>query len=459
MEGGEKSPGRGAWASQLGFILAAAGSAVGLGNIWRFPYQAGTSGGAIFVFFYLVFVVLLAFPVMVAEVTIGRHTKRNPVGAFKAVRPRTPWFLVGGLGVLTGLAILSYYSVVAGWTLGYLVKTFMGQFQHLGSSGETKSIFGQYVGSPLWSLVGVGLFLVMTMSIIACGVQKGIERISKIFMPLMILLLVLLVVRSVTLPGSGDGIDFYLYPDFSEVTTQTIVSALGQSFFSLSLGMGAMITYGSYLSSKSRVFASSAWICLADTSIALLSGLAIFPALFAFGLEPGQGAGLVFIVIPNIFGKLPFGQLFGLIFFLLLVLAALTSTISLLEVVTSYIVDEWKWPRKRASVLTTAVTFLLAVPSALSTGAVGALGKIYRQGGEDKGFLDFMDLVFGNFALVIGALMIAVFTGWVWKRSDLFRELGEGGSGARRVLLWTWYVILKTLCPVGIILILVSLIR
>jgi NSS family neurotransmitter:Na+ symporter len=458
MQPQEDAKGRGAWASQLGFILAAAGSAIGLGNIWRFPYQTGTSGGAIFVLFYLLCVVLLAFPVMVAEVAIGRTARRNPVGAFKALSPNRPWFLVGGLGVLTGLAILSYYSVVAGWTLGYLLKTAAGQFQHLAGSDETGRIFSSYVSSPLWSLAGLAAFLFLTMSVIAAGVQKGIERISKIFMPLMLVLLLVLVVRSVTLPGSGAGVDFYLKPDFSKVTSQTVVCALGQAFFSLSLGMGAMITYGSYLGRKSNVFSSSAWICLADTSIALLAGLAIFPALFAFGLEPGQGAGLVFIVIPNIFGKLPLGQAFGTIFFLLLVLAALTSTISLLEVVTAYIVDEWKWSRGKAAFLTTLVTFLVAVPSALSTGAVHALGCLYKADGKEQGFLDLMDLVFGNFSLVIGALFIAIFTGWVWKRSELFKELTEKKSSVTNALLWGWYALLKVLCPIGILVILGNLV-
>ena len=458
MQAGEETKGRGSWASQLGFILAAAGSAIGLGNIWRFPYMTGTMGGAIFVFIYICCVVFLAFPVMVAEITIGRTTKRNPVGAFKALSPGRPWLLVGSLGVVTGIAILSYYGVIAGWTLGYLLMTAFGKFQQLAGPGETGRIFSSYVSSPVWSLVGLAAFLLMTMAVIVGGVQKGIERVNKIFMPLLFLLLIILVVRAVTLPGCGKGLAFYLMPDFGEVTPRTVVAALGQAFFSLSLGMGAMITYGSYLGKKSNVFACSGWICLADTSVAFLAGLAIFPALFSFGLEPGQGPGLVFIVIPQVFGKMPFGQFFGAIFFILLILAALTSTISLLEVVTAYIVDEWKWSRTRAALATTLLCFLLGTPSALSTGAVGRLGALYKAGGKDQGFLDLMDLVFGNLSLVIGALFIAVFTGWAWKRADLFREVTQSSSPAVRVLLWVWYVLVKILCPIGILAILGNLI-
>jgi len=443
---------RGTWASQLGFILAAAGSAVGLGNIWRFPYVAGVNGGAIFVLIYVMSVIFIAFPVMVAEILIGRTTKRNPVGAFKTLSPRKQWFLVGGLGVLTGLGILSYYSVVAGWTVGYLLMTIAGKFQAITTPADTGKIFSSYVSSPLWSIAGLGVFLLMTLLVVIGGVEKGIERVSKIFMPILFILLLILVIRAITLPGSFPGISFYLKPDFSEVTPRTFLSASGQSFFSLSLGMGAMITYGSYLEKRGNIFSCAGWVCFTDTMVALLAGLAIFPAIFSTGLKPDEGPGLVFITIPNIFSKIPLGQFFGTLFFILLILAALTSTISLLEVVTAFTIDELKWSRKKGAIIATSLCFILGVPSALSTGAVKTLGAIYKMGGKEQGFLDLMDLIFGNISLLIGGFFISLFAGWVWNRAEIFKELIESKTG-QNYFLKVWYLLLKYVCPIVIFII------
>lgn len=445
------------WGSKLGFILAAAGSAIGLGNIWRFPYTAGEGGGAVFVLIYLVFVVFLGFPVMVSEITIGRHAQRSTVGAYRSINGGRLWQGVGGLGVITGIMILSYYGVIAGWTVGYVVKVVMGQFAG-GVDGEsTLSIFSGYVSNPLWSLVGLFGFIALTTVVVLGGIKKGIERLSKILMPILLSLLVLVVIRSVTLPGAGRGIAFYLWPDFSRLSGEVLMEALGQAFFSLSLGMGVMITYGSYISKKEDIVTSAAWVCAFDSSIAFMAGLAIFPALFAIGLDPAQGPGLIFVVLPCVFDSIPLGQVFGFTFFLLLIMAALTSTISLLEVVTSYFVDERGMSRPAGALLAATLSFLVGIPSALSTGSVGTLTKMLAIGGEDKSFLDLMDLMFGNFSLVIGALFISVFTGWVWRRAEVLKELETGG----RTPVWFMkviYGVIRYLCPIGIFVLLLNLV-
>ncbi len=333
--------GRGVWSSKTGFILAASGSAIGLGNIWRFPYVVGEGGGAAFVVIYLGFVFLLGAAVMLAELALGRHTDRNPVGAFEATAPGTLWKLVGLIGVITGVAILSFYAVIAGWTVGYLFKTVTGGFSQTITAQESQAIFESFASNPTASVGLLFMFLAVTSMVVLRGVSGGIERVSKTLMPILFALLILLAIRSVTLSGAGAGLEFYLAPDFSRISAGTFPAALGQAFFSLSLGMGAMITYGSYVSKKINLVTSTGIICLFDTLIALLAGLIIFPALFHAGLSPASGVGLVFQVLPTLFAELPAGQLFGAAFFLLLAIAALTSTIALLEVPVSYVIDEW----------------------------------------------------------------------------------------------------------------------
>lgn len=445
---------RGAWGSKLAFILAAAGSAIGLGNIWRFPTMVGLNGGAAFVVIYLGCVLLLGLPVMLAELSLGRHTEKNPVGAFARVAPGTPWRLVGMLGVLTGVAILSYYSVIAGWTVGYIGKALAGEFSNIASSEAVAASFRALIANPAAAIGLHALFMVLTMLVVAGGVQAGIERWSKILMPVLLLILLLLVARSVTLSGAGAGLRFYLSPDFSKVTVETVMNALGQAFFSLSLGMGAMITYGSYLSKRESLFSAGIWVALADTGIALLAGLAIFPALFTIpGLQPAEGPGLIFVVLPNIFDEIPFGVVFGTGFFVLLSIAALTSSISLLEVVVAYFIDERGWARRRAVLVFGLVAFLLGVPSALSSGAVSWLSALPLVG---RSFLDAMDTAFGNFSLAIGAMFLSLFVGWRWTMAAAIAEARVGGMPR-----WAgpaWSVLIRFLCPVAIALIIVRLV-
>lgn len=448
-EGGSSRVERGTWGSRIGFLMAAAGSAIGLGNIWRFPYVAGQNGGAIFVLIYIGFVILVGLPVMIAELTVGRSTQRNPIGAFEALAPGSGWKWVGVLGVATGVGILSFYSVVAGWTVGYLLKTLTGAFSGPITGAESEELFLGFIGNGWVATLLLLVFIGLTMYVVAGGVSEGIEKWAKILMPVLFGILVILAIYAVSLEGAAKGLEFYLKPDPSKVTAGTFAKALGQALFSLSLGMGAMITYGSYLPSREHLAISAGYVALFDTLIALLAGLVIFPTLFAMGLDPAGGAGLVFVVLPTIFGKMPLGTLFGILFFLLLSLAALTSTISLLEVPTSYLVDEKGWSRRRAVLVMGTLAFVLGIPSALSQGAVGVLSSIPKLG---LGFLDLMNALFGNYSLSIGSLLIALFVGYRWGIRNAVREIEREGN--RFPYAPIWGILIRFVCPVAVAVIL-----
>jgi NSS family neurotransmitter:Na+ symporter len=413
----------------------------------------GEGGGAAFVIIYLGFVFLIGAAVMLAELALGRHTQRNPVGAFAATAPGTLWKLVGVLGIITGLAILSFYGVIAGWTVGYFFKTVTGSFSRTITAPESQAIFSSLAGSPVAS-VGLFLsFLALTSLVVWRGVSGGIEFASKILLPILFVLLILLAIRSVTLSGAAAGMKFYLAPDFSRISAQTFPAALGQAFFSLSLGMGAMITYGSYVSKDVNLENSVGIICSCDTLVALLAGLIIFPALFHAGLDPTSGFGLVFQVLPTLFAELPAGQLFGAAFFLLLSVAALTSTIALLEVPVSYVVDEWGWPRGKAVAAIAVMTFLVGVPSALASGAVGFFSDLP---GAAPDFLTSMNIVFGNYSLAIGSMGLAIFVGYRWGVRAAATEIEVHGVRFRLLRLWTFLI--RFLAPVGIAAILIYII-
>ncbi|MBN1464410.1 sodium-dependent transporter [candidate division KSB1 bacterium] len=436
---------REAWGSRVGFVLAAAGSAVGLGNIWRFPYVTGQNGGAAFVVIYILFVLLIGMPVMVAEIAIGRHARRNPVGAFRKIAPKGLWPLVGFLGVATGIGILSYYSVIAGWTFGYFIKTLLGAFSQSMTSEQSIVVFNQFVGNPLIAIGHLFLFILFTAVVVMGGVSAGIERWVKILMPLLLVLLLILTIRSVTLEGARKGLEFYLKPDFSKLDGGAIAMALGQALFSLSLGMGAMITYGSYVGKQDNIIVSAGWVCFFDTLVAILAGFLIFPALFARGLDPASGPGLVFVVLPTIFAEIPLGSFFGAGFFLLLTVAALTSTISLLEVTVAYMVDEKKWRRKPAALFMSCLAFLLGIPSALSFGGVDWLSRMPRIG---LGFLDLMNIFMGNYSLTIGAFLISIFVGYKWGMAGIRAEVEQ--AGAVFFFRKTWTFLIRFICPVAI---------
>lgn len=448
--------GRGEWRSRVGFILAAAGSAIGLGNIWRFPAETAKHGGAAFLVVYLAAVLLVGLPVMVAELAIGRRTRRNPVGAFLVLKERTPWWLVGGLGVITGVAILSFYSVVAGWTVGYLIKAVRGDFTGVTTVDQAGEIFTTTVASGSWNMILHALFMVLTMVIVVGGIKKGIELASRIMMPLLLTLLLGLVVFSITLPGAEAGLKFYLQPDWSLLTPSVVIAAVGQAFFSLSLGMGAMITYGSYLGRRENLLTSAAWVAGMDTGIAFLAGLVIFPAFAAAGADLANlpsGAGLIFTVLPTIFSSMPWqpwgGVIFGSVFFLLLSLAALTSTISLLEVGVSWAVDELRMTRRKASLLLGGASFLLGIPAAYANGGSDLFSRQHWLGMD---FMSAMSTVFGTYSLTIGALFICIFAGWVWGVKPALAELSDGCSSTGVMRLWT--LLVRFVCPLAILVIL-----
>ena len=446
---------RGAWGSRLGFILAAAGSAVGLGNIWGFPTQVGRGGGAAFVILYLGCVFLICAPIIIAEIAIGRRAQKDPVTAFRVLKPGSAWWLTGLLGVMAGVGILSFYSVIAGWTIAYIWFTATGAVH--GSSEEIGVFFGNFVANAPLNLGLTLAVLLITAAVIVGGVRAGIERTTKVLMPALFALLILLAIRAVTLEGAGVGLAYYLKPDFSRIWDISIVNAaLGQAFFSLSLGMGAMITYGSYLTRREHIAPAAMWVVLLDTSVALLAGFIIFPAGFSIpGFDPSTGGpGLIFTVLPRLFDTLPGGHLFGAAFFLLLMVAALTSTISLLEVPVAHLIDAHGWTRRNAVVVITALTALLAIPSALSNGASPFFSALPGVG---MSFLDLMATVWNEFALPIGGLLIAIFAGWVWRAENAVAEIEADGAPFPGAAFWSFLI--KYVCPIAILLIIVFTFR
>lgn len=445
---------RGTWGSRTGFILAAAGSAVGLGNIWGFPMQVGKGGGALFVLIYLICVFLICFPIMIAELALGRSSGKSPIAAFAVTKPKTPWWVVGALGVMAGVGILSFYAVIAGWTLAYVWFSASGAVA--GSPEQIGGFFSAFVADGAKNIVLSLGVLAATALILLGGVKQGIERASKVMMPVLFLLLIGLAIRAFMLPGASDGLAYYLKPDFSEITNmQVINAALGQAFFSLSLGMGAMITYGSYLSKQTNVATSATWVAGLDTSVALLAGFIIFPAGFSIvGFDPSaSGPGLIFAVLPRLFATMPGGQIFGGLFFVLLSVAAITSTLSLLEVPTSALVDRG-WSRKKAVLALTAFITALAVPSVLSQGAVAGLSDLPVVGGS---FLDLMATVWNNWALPIGGLLISIFVGWVWGADKAIAEMTAEGQHFPGAAAWAFLI--KYVCPLAILFIIVMTAR
>ncbi len=417
---------RGKFGSKLGAILAAAGSAVGLGNVWRFPYETGNNGGAAFILIYLGCVLALGLPIMIAEFVIGRRTHTNIVGAFEKLAPGTQWKWVGRIGVISAFFILSFYSVIAGWTLEYMFEAISNGFSGK-TPGEFDAAFTAFSTSPWRPLIWLILFLVATHVIIARGVEKGIESFSKLMMPMLFILITVLAVCSVTLPGAGAGVEFLLKPDFSKVNSQVFLAALGQAFFSLSLGMGTLCTYASYFKKDTNLIRSAVSVGLIDTFVAILAGFIIFPAAFSVGIEPDAGPSLIFITLPNVFQQafdgLPWlAYIFSVLFYLLLAVAALTSTISLHEVATAYIYEEFKISRKRAALYVTASCCVLGILASLSLG-VGRDILIFGMS-----FFDLLDFVTAKLFLPLGGALIAIFVGWYLNKRITRNELTNEGT-------------------------------
>ncbi|MCO7227259.1 sodium-dependent transporter [Pleionea sp. CnH1-48] len=435
---------RGHFNSRLGFILAAAGSAIGLGNIWKFPFEVGNGGGAAFVIMYLLFCFILCFPVMVAEIAIGRKTQRNPVGAFKALGFKN-WAIIGYLGVLAGVVILSFYNVVAGWAFGYFLEMLSSNF---GIGAQFSDFIKDVTKIGLYSIC----FMIATAFIVSNGVAGGIERAAKILMPTLLVLILALLLYALTLPNAIEGVKFYLIPDFSKITGNVVYSALGQAFFSLSLGMGALITYGSYVERNQNIVGSGAMITLADVGIAFLAGFMMFPFVFSQGLEPNGGAGLIFVTLPGVFESLggTIGTVVGSVFFLLLSFAALTSTVSLLEVPTSFAVDEFGTERKKTVWVVALVVFLVGIPSMLSNGSVEWLSSFVTLPGHDSAisFMDLMEDLASDTFLPIGGFLISVFAAYVWRTENLNEELAASDASIKDSFLLKYInFALRFICP------------
>lgn len=435
---------RGQWSSQLGFVLAAAGSAVGLGNIWRFPYSAGENGGGAFVLVYLACVVALGLPVMLLEISLGRATQKNPVGAIRAIRARGPWQLLGYLAIATGIGILSFYAVIAGEVLAECVD----YLQRLATGRPLFDSFGTAL-----SLVFFVAFVLLTAAVVAGGVQRGIERWAKILMPVLLVMMVVIIIRGLLLPGALDGVRWLVTPDFSKITLKVVLEAMAQAFFSLSLGMGAMLTYGSYLSKKQDILRCGAWVVFFDTLVAILAGFMIFPAVFALGREPGGGPTLIFEVLPAVFSEMPGGTVVGALFFFLLGVAALTSTVSLLEVVAAYFIDERGWGRRRTVWTAAGLTILVGIPSALAWVGWEPLASATILG--QAGFFSLMDFLWVSLSLPIGALLLCLFGTFVWRLDRAVAEISSSspwfGAVAPVFKVFVWVV-----CPLFIAIILIT---
>lgn len=433
------------WGSRIGFIMAAAGSAVGLGNIWRFPYLTGMNGGGAFILIYLFFVFVIGLSVMTAEFAVGRNSGKAAVGAYKSKNRN--WTFAGVIGVLSGFLIMGFYPVVGGWALAYIVKSLTGLLSAPEAIGDT---FGGFITSPAEPLIWTGAFLLLNVLIVAKGVAGGIEKAGKVLMPTLLIILILIAVRGMTLEGAGAGLEFLFKPDFSKVTGSTVLSALGQAFFSLSLGMGCMITYGSYLNKGENLPANAFIVTTMDTGAALLAGLAIFPALFAFGIEPTSGPGLVFVVVPSIFAAMGgIGTVLSAFFFVALTVAALTSSVSLLEVVVAYLMDERNMARKKAVYLSSTIMIIMCIFASLSLGAMSGVTFL------GVGAFDFFDILTDKIFLSIGGLLLCLFTGWTVNKEDLKNELTNNGTISFG-LFEIWYNLVKFVIPVAIAIVAVT---
>lgn len=442
--------------SKIGAMLATAGSAVGLGNIWRFPIETGQNGGAAFIIIYAACVFLLGIPIMMSEFFIGRHTQTNTAGAYRKLAPGTPWKWVGRLGVLTGFVILSYYSVVAGWTAEYTRLAIANCFDGK-SAADFPTIFNEFVSNPWKSVAWMLAFMVVTHIIVVRGVKGGIEKFSKVMMPALFIILIVLAVCSATLPGASQGLEFLFRPDFSKITGSVVLNAMGQAFFSLSLGLGCLCTYGSYFASDTNIGKTALNVSLIDTFVAIMSGLIIFPAVFNAGYAISSndiGPSLLFITMPNVFQQafgnaplLSYGV--SVLFYFLLVVAALTSTISMHEVVTAYVSEEFNMNRRKAATIVTTACSTVGIVCALSFGPFAGV-KLF-----DMTIFDLFDYVSSNIFLPVGGMFISIFAGWYLDKKIVRDEITNYGS-LRAPYLRFIIFILRYFAPVAIAIILLN---
>lgn len=440
---------RGNFGSKIGIVLATAGSAVGLGNVWRFPYMVGEDGGAAFILVYIVCILLLGLPGMICEFIVGRHAQANAAAAYDKLSGGRPWKLVGYLGILTSTIILGFYAVVAGWCLQYLYAALVGQLS--GDANYVKDYFVSFSSNPVRPVLFGIAFILITHLVVVKGVRGGIERASKTLMPILFLLLLILVVASCLLPGAMEGVRFLFQPDFSKLSSNVMLDALGQAFFSLSLGTACLCTYASYFSRDTNLLASAGQIALLDTMIAILSGLMIFPAAASVGISPDSGPSLIFITLPNVFQQafaaMPIaGYVVGVMFFALLVFAALTSTISMHEIGTAFFTEEWNMPRRRSAWVITVVASLICMVCSLSVGAIDELKLL------GVSVMDFCDQLTANFMLPTGALLACLFVGWYIPRQVAHDEFTNWGTHGQRIFPVFLFAV-RYVCPLCIVLV------
>lgn len=422
------------WASKMGFILATAGAAIGLGNLWKFPYLMGRNGGFTFLIAYLVFIVILGLPVMITEMSLGRKTGHNPVLAYDTIHPHAK--IVGYFGVLAAFVIPSYYAIIGGWILKYFTSYL--------TTGQAPADFGAFIGQPVEPLVWFFLFMLMTGLICYFGVG-GIEKASKFMMPCLFVILLLIIARSVTMPNASAGLSFIFRPRFNDFSLGSVSAALGQVFYSLSLCMGITITYGSYLSKDVNIPKSCCHIAILDTAIAVLAGIAIFPAVFSRGLEPASGPSLIFVTLPEVFAALPGGAFFAALFFALVFFAAVTSAVALLEVSISFVTGSWNWSRKKAVILLSAVIFLMGIPSSLSFGPLANVSIL------NYNIFDFVCMLTDNIFLPLGGIFMCYYIGWKWRPDRLIDEIERDGQPFKLARIWIFLIRYMTPIMVAVV--------
>jgi len=443
----------GSWSGRLAFVLAATGSAVGLGNIWKFPYIAGENGGGAFVLVYLACIAVIGIPIMMAEVMLGRRGRQSPINTMRSLAKEAGahpgWRWLGGAGMLAGFLILSYYSVIAGWALAYVFRASAGTFTGATAEGIA-SIFEQLTGDPERLLAWHTLFMVMTMIVVARGVRSGLEKAVRFLVPALFVLLIMLDGYALASGAFDQGLKFLFTPDFSKITANGVLIAMGHAFFTLSLGMGAIMVYGSYLPERTSIARTGITIAFLDTLVAMLAGMAIFPIVFVNGLEPGAGPGLIFQTLPIAFGHMPGGQLFGTLFFVLLVFAAWTSAISLIEPAVAWLVENKGMTRIYASVYAGIATWGFGLLTILSFNTWAEFKPLsFISIFENYTVFDLLDYLTANIMLPLGGLFIALFSVWVMKRSDSVQEL-DMGEGAGYVL---WYLLVRYLTPLAVLIV------
>ena len=442
---------RDSFGSRFGALVAMAGSAVGLGNLWRFPYLVGENGGAAFIIIYILLSFVICLPIFISEFVIGRRSQKNAFAAFRDLSGGSAWRWVGLFTIIVPLIVLSYYSVIGGWSVEYLLKSVTLSFTGEASQSVFHSMFTDFVSSTWAPLIAHTAFLLVTTLIVIVGIKDGIEKFSKVMMPLLFFMVVAIAIYSMTLPGASAGLDYLFNPDFSKITGKALAAALGQAFFSLSLGFGTIMTYASYVSKKENIMFQSAATAVSDLMFALIAGMAIMPAVFAFGLNPQSGPGLVFETLPFVFGQMPAGGAVAILFFLALLVAALTSSISMLEVAVAYLVEEKKFSRLWACVVLFAVCWVVGAVCSLS---FGPLSDIKIDGGN---IFDFFDNLSSNILMTLGSLLTVLFVGWRLKKTDVYDEFTNGGTLSRNAKLFgvLWFLI-RYVCPLAIAAIFIS---